>query len=103
MSNRSMMCVSERLSLLSQLADAGVVTPAQSNAIAQLEVSENMKRFDAGSMSVECATVVTFEVSDLDEEFEADQASDEEVWEMFNEMEAELEMDKMVDRHMADC
>lgn len=98
-----MMCVSERLQLLSQLADAGVITPAQSNAISHLEVRENMKRFEAGSMSVECETVETFAVSDLDDEFVADQATDEEIWEMFDELEAELEMDKMVDTHPADC
>lgn len=97
MSDRIMMCVSERLALLSQLVEAGVVTPAQFNVIAHLEVSENMKRFEAGHTSVECDTVVTFQVSDLDDEFEADQATDEEIWEMFNEME------KTARREPADC
>mgnify|MGYP000847628464 CR=1 FL=1 len=103
MSDRIMMCVSERLALLSQLADAGVVTPAQSNAIAHLEVSENMKRFEAGLMSVECDTVVTFDVADLDDAFEADQATDDEIWEMFDELEAELEMEKMARNELSDC
>lgn len=103
MSDRIMMCVSERLALLSQLADAGVVTPAQAAVISHLEVSENMKRFEAGLMSVECDTVVTFQVSDLDECFEADQATDEEIWEMFDELEAELEMEKTARREPADC
>lgn len=54
-------------------------------------------------MSVECDTVVTFQVSDLDECFEADQATDEEIWEMFDELEAELEMEKTARREPADC
>lgn len=105
MSDRIMMCTSERLQLLSQLADAGVVTPAQVRVISHLEVSENLKRFEAGSLSVECETVVTFDVSDgdLDDEFEADQASDEEIWEMFDELEAELEMEKTARNELSDC
>lgn len=103
MSDRIMMCTSDRLALLSQLVEAGVVTPAQSNVIAHLEVSENMKRFEAGHTSVECDTVVTFQVSDLDDEFEADQATDDEIWEMFDELEAELEMEKTARNELSDC
>lgn len=55
MSDRIMMCTSDRLALLSQLADAGVVTPAQAAVISQFEVAENMKRFEL----VSCRLSVT--------------------------------------------